>query len=138
MTDVAPLRRRFWLGEYDAVAVARMRIAFGAVVVYDLVERLRDFHTFYTGRGLITAGDYAELGAGIDGWSLLRLSSSTTAIAVLWAIAIAAFVGLTVGSTAPISSSASSCFGCSSSTAVRRSASTRSGDQAYGPRMAAR
>lgn len=95
--DAAIHRRRFWLGEYDAVAVARMRIAFGAIVLWDLLERLRDFHTFYTDRGLVTAADHAGLAGGVESWSILHVVSSPGGVAVLWAIAIAAFVGLTVG-----------------------------------------
>jgi HTTM domain len=50
------LRRRFadyWLGTVDARPLALFRVAFGAAVIFDAIDRLRDLRVFYTDDGLL-------------------------------------------------------------------------------------
>lgn len=91
------IRARIWRDRYDAVAIARVRIAFAAVVLYDLCEGLRDFYTFYTDRGLLTAADNLRHGLTFSNWSILTLVTSPAGVGVVWAIAILAFVALAAG-----------------------------------------
>ncbi len=95
--DFAIYRRGFWLGRWDALAVARVRIALGCVILWDLVERLRDFHTFYTDHGIMTAVDPSAAARGMSSWSLLNLFPGTVGVGILWTIGILAFVGMTIG-----------------------------------------
>jgi hypothetical protein len=79
--------RRFWLGETDARAPALFRIALGALITGDLVDRLRDFHAFYTRDGLASASP------SLLGWSLFPLIGG----APLFALAFLAAAALALG-----------------------------------------
>lgn len=48
-----PFSRQFWLGAVDARPLALFRICLGALVLYDLGDRLRDFRVFYTDVGML-------------------------------------------------------------------------------------
>jgi hypothetical protein len=45
--------RRFWIGEADARLLALYRLLLGGLLLYDALDRLRDFHAFYTERGVL-------------------------------------------------------------------------------------
>src|SRR4051812_44844700 len=45
--------RRFWTGQADSRLFALYRILLGTLLVYDAFDRLRDFHAFYTERGVL-------------------------------------------------------------------------------------
>jgi hypothetical protein len=80
--DENPLRRAFWLGVVDARVPALLRIALGLLVATDLVDRLSDFHAFYTADGLVPAAHEAvRLGLR---WSLFDLTASRGATLALF------------------------------------------------------
>lgn len=54
--DRRPFRKDFWLGELDARHMALFRVLLALVVLWDLGDRLRDFHAFYTDAGLFDRG----------------------------------------------------------------------------------
>jgi hypothetical protein len=89
-------RRAFWTGSFDAVGIARLRFAFGLLLLYDFLERLRDFYTFYTGRGLLTPVDH-HFTTSLENFSLLSLFQSPPAVALVWAAAIVSMVAFTLG-----------------------------------------
>lgn len=95
-SDERIYRREFWTGCFDARRLARFRIAVAAVILLDVLERLRDFHTFYTDRGLLPR-DRVFGAAVADNWSWLRWTGGSTGVALVFAIGIAAIVALVVG-----------------------------------------
>jgi hypothetical protein len=81
-TSENPLRRAFWLGDVDARIPALLRAALGLLVASDLLDRLRDFHAFYTADGLVPAAHEA-LRFGLR-WSAFDLTSNRAATLALF------------------------------------------------------
>src|SRR5438046_8808627 len=52
-----------WVGDADARPLAAFRVALGLLLTYDIVDRLRDFHAFYTEAGLAARGGWLPPGA---------------------------------------------------------------------------
>src|SRR5262245_9925600 len=83
--------RDYWLGETDARPAALFRAALGLVVLVDLLERLRHFHSFYTEAGLAHSAPEALR------WSLFLLARTPGPALTLYAAGIAAACALMVG-----------------------------------------
>jgi hypothetical protein len=77
-----PFHPRFWQTACDARPLAVLRIGLGLLVLADLVDRLRDFHAFYTTLGL--APHPAASLQSLARWSLLGLSANPTVTLVLY------------------------------------------------------
>lgn len=75
----------------DARPLALLRIALGALVVFDLGDRLRDFHAFYTAAGLV------PLTAAPERWSLLGLSDDPNLTLALYLLALPAALLVLLG-----------------------------------------
>ena len=97
-SDERIYRRNFWLGAFDARILARFRIAFAAVLIWDVLERLRDFHTFYTDRGMFPRGVvFAGPWWNPARWSIFMLGGDALTVGVLYALGVLALVALLVG-----------------------------------------
>lgn len=55
--------KSFWTVPVSPWPLGAFRIALGAIVVLDTIERLRDFHSFYVDGGLVPRGDFHLFGA---------------------------------------------------------------------------
>jgi hypothetical protein len=96
-SDERIYRRDFWLGIVSARPVAIFRIALASVVLLDLLERLRDFHTFYTDRGLFPRSvALGDAWLSVD-WSIFELTGSGWGVGVLYALGLLATAALLLG-----------------------------------------
>src|SRR4051794_16352126 len=95
-SDERMYKRAFWTGSFDARRLAHFRIAVAAVILLDCVERLRDFHAFYTDRGVLPRDRVFGV-AGPENWSWLMLTGSGVGVGVVFVIGITALVALVVG-----------------------------------------
>lgn len=86
----SPLSRSFWRDPIDARPAALLRIGLGLLIVFDLLERLRDFHAFYTNAGVVPA-------SAVSQWTLFLLSPSIVWAKVFYAVGVAAAVSYLVG-----------------------------------------
>jgi len=77
-----PFRRAFWLGDVDARIAALLRCALGLLVATDLLERLRDFHAFYTADGIVP-NVHEALRYALR-WSVFDLTTGRAATLVLF------------------------------------------------------
>jgi hypothetical protein len=68
-----PFHPRFWQASCGARPLALLRIGLGLLLLLDLLDRLRDFHVFYTALGLLP---HAGFSLHPTRWSLLALSDS--------------------------------------------------------------
>ncbi len=91
-------RREFWLGGFDARRLALFRIVFASVVLWDILERLRDFHTFYTDAGMFprTAVFHGPWWVSAR-WSLFAATGDPRFVGLIYAAGIAALIALVFG-----------------------------------------
>jgi hypothetical protein len=89
-----PFRARFWVGTIDARAVALFRIAIALLTLLDLVDRLRDFHAFYSTGGMIFE---SLLEPDATRFSLLDGVTSPAGMLTVYCVGIVAAVGLAAG-----------------------------------------
>jgi hypothetical protein len=90
-----PLRRDYWSGTVDARILALFRIGLGATIFFDLLDRLRDLHSFYTDGGILPRG--ALHFASYFRWTILNLSGSNWFVILVFVVALAAAAALTAG-----------------------------------------
>jgi hypothetical protein len=88
-----PLTAAFWLGTTDARPLAFFRIALGVAMLHDLVDFSFDLRAFLTDDGMLPR---SVARAGLT-WSVFDLVGSPVAVAVVYAIGVAAVVAFTVG-----------------------------------------
>jgi hypothetical protein len=83
------------LGVVDARIPALLRIALGLLVATDLVDRLHDFHAFYTANGLVpTLHEVAYVGVR---WSLFDLTTTRQATLALFLAGFPLAAAFTLG-----------------------------------------
>jgi len=88
---VGPWQLEFYRGNMDARVAARYRIALGLLLLADLVDRLRDFHAFYTDDGLMPRAALAPT-LGMAVWP-----GSPTGVGLLFAFGFVAIAAFTLG-----------------------------------------
>lgn len=90
-----PFQLAFWKEEVDARPLALLRIGLGLVVLTDWLDRLRDFHAFYTAPGLVPN----EFVIASRAWrfSLLDGARTPLQVGVWFALGILASIALTCG-----------------------------------------
>jgi hypothetical protein len=93
-TSETPFRRGFWVGEVDARIPALFRMVMGSLILIDLGDRLRDFHTFYTDWGLLPR---ASAALDLYHWSVFAWSGRPAAVAAIYAAGVVVAVAFTVG-----------------------------------------
>lgn len=91
--DENPLHKAFWLGELDARPLRLFGALLGLVVLFDLGERLRDFHAFHTDGGLLNV---AQLSLA-SRWSPAPLLHAPWHAAVVFGMAALGAAGLVAG-----------------------------------------
>lgn len=95
--EAGPLRREHWLGTVDARPLALFRIAFGAVVLADALDRFVDLRAFYTDAGMLPRAALHELMHGWGRSPLVALVGSPWAAALLLGVGAAAALALAFG-----------------------------------------
>jgi hypothetical protein len=86
--------QRFWLGEIDARIPAVFRVALGAILLFDVLDRLRDLFSFFTDLGIVPR---AVVSAGPLRWSIFALAGTPTPTAALFLLGVPIAVALIVG-----------------------------------------
>lgn len=87
---------RFWFAPISARPLGAFRIAFGALALFNLWLLSIDFDFWLTNRGVLQ-GQEARQVAGPLRPSILFWLTDPTSARVVWAVAVAAAVGLTLG-----------------------------------------
>lgn len=93
LRDDRPTTSAFWLGRLDARPLAVFRIVLGAIVLFDLGDRLRDFHAFYTDLGLVERSVLTSAVA----WSAAGWMGESWQAGVVFALGALGAVGLVLG-----------------------------------------
>ncbi len=97
-SDERIYKRGFWLGVFDARLLALFRISFSTVLLWDVLERLRDFHTFYTDRGMFPrATVFPGRWVQPPHWSLFALAGDAPMVGLIYAGGVLALLALLVG-----------------------------------------
>lgn len=91
--DRRPFGKDFWLGELDARHMALFRVLLALVVLWDVGDRLRDFHAFYTDAGLF---DHTTPLVHIP-FSLGRIMGEPWQAAIVFALAGLGALGMLFG-----------------------------------------
>jgi hypothetical protein len=97
---VHPFSRQFWQGTVDARPLALLRIALGLVTLGDLLDRLPDFHAFYTDLGVLPRASLDVV--RVMRLSVLSLSGSPSVIGVMFALGALAAITFTLGFHSPL------------------------------------
>jgi len=84
---------RFWFAETDAIVYARLRIAFGVVVLSWAVTVAPDLGAFFSRRGLVGPIEQPQWSQ----WSLLEWSQSDFVVGAVYVGLVAAAIAVTVG-----------------------------------------
>ena len=90
-----PFHPRFWLAGADARPLALLRIGLGLLVMADLLDRLRDFHAFYTALGVVPQP--ATFTQSLTRWSLLALPGGPTVTLAVFLVGFPLALALTLG-----------------------------------------
>ena len=93
MDSESPLRKSFWFGTIDPRPLALFRIGFGFVLLFDALKRTTDFRAFLTDDGILPRGVLRDPSR----YSAFDLFGSTTGVAALYAVGIAAIIAFLVG-----------------------------------------
>jgi Vitamin K-dependent gamma-carboxylase len=88
--------RRFWSGDADARIYALYRIVLGVTLLYDALDRLRDFHSFYTELGVMPRAVAAAV-RGPWSWSLFDMCGPWRLELSLYLAGVAAIAAFTLG-----------------------------------------
>lgn len=89
-----PFTKAFWFGSIDPRPLALFRITFGLTLLHDLFNFTRDFRAFLTDDGFLPR---IALRDDWTTWGLFDFVGSPVAVALVYALGVAAVIAFTVG-----------------------------------------